>query len=701
MSRTTSSLGVDVDVSLLVYASNSTVPIHSNAFQFEDPFVNIYPIKLQQLVTHKDFLRSPGPASGQQGRHGARQRQWRTELQPDDILSANAVESLDTGSWNILNSISASSPFLTVSMRPELAPVAFVAAASVLLPLPSHWKAKNTATLSIIAWLFIINVIYGVDAVVWAQNVDIVIPVWCDITTKLIIGANIALPAACLCVCIHLERVASTRVASVTSLDRRRRTIFELSMCVLLPIVYMGLHFIVQGHRFDIIEDYGCRPTTYYSIPSIFLVWVPPLILSVACLVFAGLALRHFIIRRLTFAAHLAAHSALTPSRFFRLMSMAVVEMFWSLGITIYVLWFNSIAVPIRPWTSWDRVHSDWLRIDPWPTLLTPKLIQDSFYVLWWLVPASTLIFVIFFAFGADSIEMYKNCGLWIWTRVFRLSVPKKGKLELPMFRINDKEKNQGLSLPTLIKPSFAINSVDTSTPDSSTYPEPPTPKKLHDEYEKERRYNKSLSECYTHSEPDSDLDTVYSPPPPFKESKDHYDDIPMTPTSINTQSSVTYAPSTSTSPPRHGVVTDAGIPIEERIADPAELSRALGSPLYPPSTRNSQVPARVTVSRKILSLKDYAHFQPSHFKILDFDIRRHSLLHPALVEVDERITFGPAILKRRHGMHFEKAGVLFVGPETRAGIAKEMQSIGESCEAVRNMKKLSLSEVKVIAGWE
>ena len=45
--------------------------------------------------------------------------------------------------------------------------------------------------------------------------------------------------------------------------------------------------YIVQGHRFDIIEDYGCRPATYVSIPSILLLWVPPLILSLLSFVFA------------------------------------------------------------------------------------------------------------------------------------------------------------------------------------------------------------------------------------------------------------------------------------------------------------------------------------------------------------------------------------------------------------------------------
>lgn len=52
--------------------------------------------------------------------------------------------------------------------------------------------------------------------------------------------------------------------------------IFELVMCVLLPIIDMALRtrisapslivltrfadYVVQGHRFDILEDFGCNP---------------------------------------------------------------------------------------------------------------------------------------------------------------------------------------------------------------------------------------------------------------------------------------------------------------------------------------------------------------------------------------------------------------------------------------------------------
>ncbi|TFK65314.1 fungal pheromone STE3G-protein-coupled receptor [Pluteus cervinus] len=323
-------------------------------------------------------------------------------------------------------------------MHPEFAPIAFTAAASLLLPLPWHWRAGNIATLSIIFWLFVCNVIYGVDAIIWSEGVRIIALVWCDITTKLIIGANFALPAACLCVCIHLERVASVRAARTSVADKRRRQIFELVMCFGLPCLFMALHYVVQGHRFDIVEGFGCRPTTYYSIPSIFIVWIPPLLMSLAALIYAGLALRHFIIRRLSFSLHLdASRSALTTSRYVRLVLMSVLQMFWSISLTSYAMWFTIMATPIRPWTNWADVHSNFSRVDTYPARFTPPRVATCFYVLWWTIPASTILFVGFFAFGRDAVDEYKQCFVWFRRNILRQSV-------------SDEKPNKFGTLPTI-----------------------------------------------------------------------------------------------------------------------------------------------------------------------------------------------------------------------------------------------------------
>ncbi|KAF6749938.1 pheromone receptor Rcb2 B43 [Ephemerocybe angulata] len=309
-----------------------------------------------------------------------------------------------------------------MAIHPELAPIAFIACISTLLPIPWHWRARNISTLAIAFWFFVSNLIFAVNATVWADNVEIKSRVWCDISSKLVIGANMGLPAACLCISIYLEQVASLRRATSSLADKRKRQWFEAFMGFGLPIIFMGLHFIVQGHRYDIIEGYGCRPTTYYSIPAIFIVWLPPLLMAAGCFIFSGLALRHFVIRRLTFAAHLKnSNAGLTTSRYLRLIAMAVVQMIGVVGVTSYTLWFTSIAVPLRPWTTWSDVHSDFGRVDQFLALFYPPPVARAYYGMWMMVPVSTFLFIAFFAFGKDAMDEYKKCVVWVKVNVLRM----------------------------------------------------------------------------------------------------------------------------------------------------------------------------------------------------------------------------------------------------------------------------------------
>ncbi len=148
---------------------------------------------------------------------------------------------------------------------PQLPVVAFLSAFLVLIPLPSHWRAHNVATLGLIFWLFFTNIIYGVNAIVWAGNVNDYIPVWCDISerlflkpkfpfnlrpalaTKFTAGASYALPLCTFCICKHLEMVSSSRRASYSVNDRWRRMIFEGVVCFFVPLVFMALRAFIHS----------------------------------------------------------------------------------------------------------------------------------------------------------------------------------------------------------------------------------------------------------------------------------------------------------------------------------------------------------------------------------------------------------------------------------------------------------------------
>ncbi|KAH9919595.1 GPCR fungal pheromone mating factor [Fomitopsis serialis] len=317
----------------------------------------------------------------------------------------------------------------------------FAAAVLVIIPLPAHVRARNVATIAISLWLFAVNLAQGINTLAWADNVEVKHVVWCDIATRLFIGSNIALPAACLALCMHLERIASARMVQITEADKRRRMLIDSVLCFGLPAVYMGLYYVVQGHRFDIIENLGCRPETYVSIPEFFLIRFPPILLSLATLVYAALTFAHFFRRRATFAKHLQSNSsALTPSRYFRLMAMALVEMFWGLLITALNTWF-SYRDGLRPWISWSNTHSDFSRIGQFPTVTIPQQTLVMAYFLWWAVPVSAYLFFIFFAFGQDTAQSYIACWEWIrrflprWMRPRPSNDKVKVLASLPVFR--------------------------------------------------------------------------------------------------------------------------------------------------------------------------------------------------------------------------------------------------------------------------
>ncbi|KAA1466863.1 STE3-domain-containing protein [Dentipellis sp. KUC8613] len=208
-------------------------------------------------------------------------------------------------------------------MRAELPVFSFLSLFGLILILPGQVKSPTIPAVSVIFWLFVSNLIHGVNSIVWAGNTAIHSPAWCDIATKLLLGAMVAVPGAFLCICRHLEFATSRREVAEKA-NRLRQSIFEVSLCIVSPIVYMALrksgrfvshttaahwHFadtIVQDHRFSIVQDLGCQAAVYNYLPALILVWLPPLLLSLISLLYCGKRVRSFFVEsKLTHSQHL------------------------------------------------------------------------------------------------------------------------------------------------------------------------------------------------------------------------------------------------------------------------------------------------------------------------------------------------------------------------------------------------------------
>ncbi|KAF8060136.1 pheromone A receptor-domain-containing protein [Lyophyllum atratum] len=294
-------------------------------------------------------------------------------------------------------------------MRSDLPAVSFICAALLAVFIPVARVRCNVPNLAIVAWLVGCNLVHGINAIIWADNVDIRVPVWCDIVTKLLLGASVALPGACLCISRGLELASSSRPIANDPKSQTRRVLLEFILCYIVPLLYMTLHFVSQDHRFDLIQDYGCSASVHPSTLGLTIMWLPPIILCFGSFVLAGIAIHHSFRRpAATFSVHLESRSPLTSSLFVRRVTVSIT----TTCLLFVVSLFSVFSVSgFRPWVSWSSVHASMTVVDVVQSRDDIKSIQ----LTWWGIPAVSIVYIILsFTIGQEARDSFK----WIRGRV-------------------------------------------------------------------------------------------------------------------------------------------------------------------------------------------------------------------------------------------------------------------------------------------
>ena len=127
---------------------------------------------------------------------------------------------------------------------------------------------------------------------------------------------------------------------------------------------------VVQGHRGNILEGLGCRPSIYnvtLAYPLLF-VWSPFLCFVAA--VYACLSFIAFVrlrrSRRKNIDEFFSSGYSITKDHYLRLMGFSLIPPF----IMVPLLFFNlvvNIKSGVRPWISWEDTHSNFNRFDRYP----------------------------------------------------------------------------------------------------------------------------------------------------------------------------------------------------------------------------------------------------------------------------------------------------------------------------------------------
>ncbi|THU83841.1 STE3-like pheromone receptor [Dendrothele bispora CBS 962.96] len=293
---------------------------------------------------------------------------------------------------------------------------AFLGFVLSLVPLPWHLQAWNSGTCAFMIWTAVACLVSFVNSLIWNNSLANVAPVWCDIATQLVLASGVGLPAATLCISRRLYKITSVQTVSITRDDKRRAIYVDLAIALGIPILVLLLHMIVQPHRFNIFEGVGCVPVTYNTLPAYFLFYMWPILLGLISLTYSSMTLRSFYMRRLQFNQLTRANSALNPSRYFRLMLLAIIDILCTIPLGVYTIYTSLHGLPLAPWISWDDTHFDFGRIVQYPTLIwrnTPGL-SSAIEVNRWLPVACAFAFFIIFGFAEEARKSYRRAFLFV-----------------------------------------------------------------------------------------------------------------------------------------------------------------------------------------------------------------------------------------------------------------------------------------------
>nr|AEY62536.1 pheromone receptor a3 [Ustanciosporium gigantosporum] len=241
--------------------------------------------------------------------------------------------------------------------------LSFFGSLVVTLLIPSYLRAKNLPVLLSIFWLCLTGLCIGINTAGWQESVEIKWKPYCEFAIRIIYASTFALQCCSLLLLRRLEAIAATRFVSLTATALRKRLYSEIFVGAILPAIYIALAIINQGHRFDIIEDFGPNMSIYPSALSIIFSVLPPLLTSLIAITYAILCGRWLVLRRRQLAAVLSSSgTGVSKSQFVRLFGLTCLELFWTVPINWTIQMqnvFNRSAsgTILQPYVSWNFVH--------------------------------------------------------------------------------------------------------------------------------------------------------------------------------------------------------------------------------------------------------------------------------------------------------------------------------------------------------
>ncbi|VDB95783.1 unnamed protein product [Peniophora sp. CBMAI 1063] len=293
-----------------------------------------------------------------------------------------------------------------------LYPIAcFLASAMLILVLLTGFvrQSWNLGVTFLCFWLFWENLTGGIDAIIWSENSDIKLYVYCDIVSHLQMITSTIKPMTTLIITRRLYLITSLRSIEATTIATSRRNLaIEWGLGLGIPLLVAGpLYYVVQWARFQVDEGLGCGNASDKSMLALLLLnsWnvLPPLM---SITVYYPHVVRIFYRHNREINQFLRSNNSVSRTNYFRILTLASIDILLTLpmGIAIIVLAVkgavSSGSFPFYYGWTYDHAWQD-------ASFSYANLVSNgpftiaSFYFNHWISPV--LAFVMFGLFGITS----------------------------------------------------------------------------------------------------------------------------------------------------------------------------------------------------------------------------------------------------------------------------------------------------------
>ncbi|KAK7045121.1 pheromone receptor [Favolaschia claudopus] len=322
---------------------------------------------------------------------------------------------------------------------------AFLGFLSSVIPLAWQFEAWNTATVWYIFWVAVSCFSQYFNAIVWNGNTENPAPAWCEISIRIAMAASVGLPAASLCINRRLYSILRMPLGTAASSGLNRRAIIVDSLaCGLFPSLYIVLQLITQRHRFSIFEDVGCVADHFDSLPTYFITFAAPLLLSFTAIVYAVISFIHVANSSHTLTEMLAAHQkTITPGRFLRLHTLSLItSLFLTIPLALLTIAANSTFAFLSSAVSlaahdgvFDFEKFSFVPRIPRTMWAFSTSTHASVELARWTAPVCGLLILVFLGIAEEAREQYvrafKAVSNAFWNALARIGF-KKSSARMP-----------------------------------------------------------------------------------------------------------------------------------------------------------------------------------------------------------------------------------------------------------------------------